>query len=563
MVFPFQSVVLDWSDIKCSTEGQEGRILTAVPDDQFLCQTSPSLRQLAIPVAVSVTFFVVILTLCVAAFLRRRRLKVLLYIHTGLHPFDRDPPGDVTLFDVTVCCGVTARDWVLTNIVQPLEDRHYRTFFYSRDAFLGSATQDNVRHCVESSRRLVAVLGSQWDEDHLLLAATREALAKGRQEMVHFMTVVLHRFSAKGIDRHDVQRYISSDRYIRAEDKHFLKHLLYEMPQVRRDGRRWTSTAQRSCGNEKRLDRAAGPEPQPQPKPRPKPKPKPQPKPMTPNDIEFTTERGGPKRHECVDLGKSGGARRQHNGAASVGLDDEQGAADQGAAAAGQGGRERTTDRGEGRPTKIPGRTAEGKGSQEAHPGFVDLGTGRAAENREQTGGRPPSDAAGDGDATPTLPAHPETAGEGCVGGVEPSAQRVFVWYADADLLFMLKAIVGPLERLGHRCVLQDRDFPVGAAIQENIVHSAESCTRSVFVLSNETARNDWFTFAFHVTFDRHLRFKDHRMVLVIRQGVDVTKFAEEVQQVVNTSSVLSEDDPWFEIRLTKFVKCHGIRGRD
>jgi hypothetical protein len=138
------------------------------------------------------------------------------------------------------------------------------------------------------------------------------------------------------------------------------------------------------------------------------------------------------------------------------------------------------------------------------------------------------------------------------------SKKRVFVYYSAADLPFTLRTIVEPLERRGHACVLQDRDFALGAAIQENIITAAYTCTRAVFVLSNHLARDDWFTFAFHVVFDRMQQSGDHRMALVTRDDLDVTLFVEEVLQVVKTSALLEEQDPWFAKRLRQFITCDG-----
>ncbi|MCB4748269.1 MAG: toll/interleukin-1 receptor domain-containing protein [Sulfurovum sp.] len=504
-----QRTVLDWFDMKCSTEDKEGRVFTAVPDDQFVCKTSPSLQQLAVPIAIPLTFFVLLLALCVVAFLMRRRLKVLLYIHTGLHPFDRDPPGDLTAFDVTVCCDVAARDWVLKNIVQPLEGGKYKTFFYNRDAFLGLATQENVRYCVENSRRLVVVLGSRWDGNDLLVNATREALSKCRKDMVHFMTVVVHQFSAKEIDNKDIKQYISKHRYINTEDKHFFKKLLYEMPAVR------TSECQRKKNSEKQLVKVSNGQ-----------------KAVILNDIELTTEYG-PNHKKCKGLGYSGDVRRHNGVSVCIGNGSVQ--------ATGKEDRQQGTHRRE-RATKTQGSDGEGGTGPRQ---YAELG----AESEEETAG---TDARNRNE-----PQNQVRAALGMNGNVKPKAQLVFVWYADADLPFTLKAIVEPLESLGHKCVLQDRDFSVGAPIQENIVLAAETCMRSVFVLSNETARNEWFTFAFHVTFDRHLQSKDHRMVLVMREDVDIARFVQEIQQVISTSAVLSDDDPWFERRLIEFMTRH------
>nr|QNL15312.1 toll-like receptor 9.1 [Littorina littorea] len=439
-----QNVVEDWLDVQCSVEGKDGwQVFTSVPNDQFICKASATLGQLAVPIAVPVTFFAAILTLCIVAFLQRRRLKVLLYIHTGLHPFDRDLPDDVSLYDVTVCCGLGSRDWVLQNVIKPLEERGFRVFFYSRDAFVGVTTLENVHYCIENSRRLVVVLGESWDQDDLLVTATREALAKCHKDIVHFLTVVVHQLSPKDIDNKDMQQYIKGQRYIDTEDKHFLKKLLYEMPELM-------------------------------------------------NKVHHDDEKEEMDYLQVTDI--------------------------------------------QGKPVTLN-----------------DIAVAADDENLAVNALNLRNLRSGIGNAAVVIDvdmkqhhAHAE----------ERDVKSVFVWYAEDDLQYTLRQIVVPLETLGHKCILQDRDFCIGAAIQENIVQAAETCERSVFVLSNQTPRNEWFTFAFHVTFDRHLQGKEQQMALVTREGVDVTNCVEEVQQVVKTSAVLSEGDPWFQARLVKFVQC-------
>ena len=447
--------MLDWFDIKCSTEAKEGQVFTAVTDDQFVCKTSPSLGQLAVPIAIPLSFFVVILTLCVVGFLQRRRLKVLLYIHTGLHPFDRDQSDHKALYDVTVCCEMSARAWVLEHVIRPLEEEKYTTFFYYRDARLGLTTLENIRDCVQHSRRLVIVLTRpDWHTDHVMATASREALTKCRKEMVHFLTVVVHDFAAKEMNNKDLEQFIKKKRYIHTGNKHFFKRLLYEMP---------TTSAAETLEGE-RGD----------------------------NHVSTTAE-----RPVCLN---------------DVFIVAEDGQMPQGQVA-----------------TKINHTSAAD---------YENVETGSEASQTDS------------GVVVTHSTACMETDSH-----LNHNTQSIFLWYAQADLPFTRTNILEPLENLGHRCVLQDRDFIVGAAIQENIVDAAETCTRSVFVLSNQTTENEWFTFAFQVTFDRHLQSQGQSMVLLMRQGTDVSRLPDEVKQVVGASTVLTEDDPWFQERLVNFVE--------
>ncbi|KAK7090683.1 protein toll-like isoform X2 [Littorina saxatilis] len=260
-----QTEAEDWNIIKCSTEESDGRFFTMVPDREFVCKSSASLGELAAPIAVPLLFAFLLFTLAVIAFIQRRRLKVLLYIHTGMHPFDTDPPDHRTLYDVSVCCDVTACAWVLRHLIEELEEGgRYKVFFYSRDAFVGFTTSENVRHCVKNSKRLVVVLGKAWEDSDLLVTATKEGLSKCQKEMVHFMTVVVHNFSAKDITNKHVQQYIQRGRYITTEDKHFTKKLLYEMPHLRASEKKKQKDpekATKETGKGKKDDTPEGPEP--------------------------------------------------------------------------------------------------------------------------------------------------------------------------------------------------------------------------------------------------------------------------------------------------------------
>nr|QNL15309.1 toll-like receptor 7.1 [Littorina littorea] len=541
-----KTVAEDWDTIKCSTDESDGRFFTLVPDREFVCKSSASLGDLAAPIAVPLLFAFLLLTLAVIAFIQRRRLKVLLYIHTGMHPFDTDPPDHQTLYDVSVCCDVTACTWVLRHLIEALEEGgRYKVFFYSRDAFVGFTTSENVRHCVKNSKRLVVVLGKAWEDSELLVTATKEGLSKCQKEMVHFMTVVVHNFSAKDITNKHLQQYTQRGRYITTEDKHFTKKLLYEMPHLRARKKRNQKDPEKATigktGKSKKDDTPEGPEP------------------VAFYDIVVTAENEQNNFMKQNSLAQHNKAYC-HNSGHSPAFDRQLSVSDlqlnlknsQDTSYTRRDTSYTVQDKSSANQLVPPKIIIQRQGSE--HPSVIsdDL-FGDDADNhnaRDSDAGK---------DIVRLVANNPVFDKQ---MSVESQASRqcrsVFVWYADRDLPFTLKNIVEPLEKRGHACILQDRDFPLGAAIQENIVHAAESCTRSIFVLSDHTPKNEWFTFVFHVTFDRQMQSRDHRVALVTREDIDVTKFVEEIQQVLKTSALLAEDDPWFAKRLRKFVNFDG-----
>ena len=520
----------DWLEIKCSTEGNDGQVLTSVANDEFVCKVYASLGELAVPIATPLTFALIVLTLGVVMFIQRKRLKVLLYIYTGIHPFDRDAPDDGALYDVAVFCDVTARDWVLRKVVELLEEESgYKVFFYSRDAFVGFTVIENVRHCLKNSRRLLAVLGESWQQNDLMLTVTREALAKSRKDMVHFMTVVVHGLSAKNIRDKDIRQYIRGGLYIHTEDKHFAEKLVYEMPHVR---------AVKAARQNRRGKENEGGDP----------------KPFALCDIvvaaenrqNFIIEQQAPQHdsrlYDCRTVSeqeadsnlknKDHGSRLYHlheliQKQPSVGYEDRS---------------DDIVD--ERNAASVPVGKREMSDSQYQDVDVVERRHCTQAPGLN-TILNPDSNAMFRNQMSVD-------------SGVCDQLKSVFVWYADKDLPFTLRNIVQPLEKRGHGCILQDRNFLLGAAIQQNIVVAAETCTRTILVLSNQTANDEWFIFVFHVVFDRQLHLRDHRVALVTREDVDVTKFVEEIQQVLRTFALLPERDPWFGKKLRKFINFDG-----
>ncbi|PVD18371.1 hypothetical protein C0Q70_20920 [Pomacea canaliculata] len=419
--------VEDWNDIKCSLDDDEGKLITRVPDEKFVCKIAPSLTQLAVPIAVPVSLALLLVVLAVIAFICRRQLKVQLYIYTGLHTFDRDPSDARFLYDVTVCCSLGDQDWVLTNVVTVLEVAYnYKVFFLNRDAFLGYSISNNVRHCVKKSRRLVVVLSKGWNSEETLITAVRQGLDKCRKDMVHFLTVVLHEISPRDIQDKDLQQFVKKGRFLTTSESHFHKKLAYEMPHFQKD------KIFQCCR-------------------------------------EVRKPEGAVKFHDILSI-----AENQENVILEIG-------------AAPSAGCNR-------RVCKLP-----------------------------STG--------------------------------ERATKSVFVWYSNVDLTYTVESIVKPLESRGHQCIVQDRDFPLGAAIQDNIVRAADSCSRAVFVLSDDIGASEWFLFTFHVVFDRCQQNRDRRVLLVLRAALNADRLTSDVQQAVRTSAVLREQDPWFEARLQNFAE--------
>ena len=131
----------------------------------------------------------------------------------------------------------------------------------------------------------------------------------------------------------------------------------------------------------------------------------------------------------------------------------------------------------------------------------------------------------------------------------------VFVWYADADFAFTMDSVVHTYERLGYNCILADRNFIPGAAIQDNILSAVNNSFRIVIVLSEASVHDEWLLFVFRFAYERQIKQRTFLVALVLRNDPDPATMDEEIIKHLESHASVKDSDRWFQEKLLGFLK--------
>ncbi|XP_048247334.1 protein toll-like [Haliotis rufescens] len=223
--------VEDSFDVKCVNFVEDiGRNIFAVPDGDFICEEIP-IHKVAVPIAVPTVIVLFMLVLSLVLFIHWDDFKVFLYVHTGIHPFDKKDPSGIMCYDAFVVYPAYLSDWAQENVVNPLKTKHrYKVYDVANDFKFGHSLQENIQHGVALSKRIVLVLGEQSESDSMMQIAVEAGLEKSRGEKANFLVPILHNAVPKNFDNEQLHKYFKAGKYVNESSDHFLKRLLYYMP---------------------------------------------------------------------------------------------------------------------------------------------------------------------------------------------------------------------------------------------------------------------------------------------------------------------------------------------
>ncbi|XP_041350666.1 protein toll-like [Gigantopelta aegis] len=132
---------------------------------------------------------------------------------------------------------------------------------------------------------------------------------------------------------------------------------------------------------------------------------------------------------------------------------------------------------------------------------------------------------------------------------------NVFVWYADADFRFTMENVVLPYEKIGYNCILADRNFIPGAAIQENILSAVNNSFRIVIVLSQASSHDEWLLFVFRFAYEHQIKQRTFLVGLLIRDDPEPVVMDDEIVKHLESHVSIKECDRWFHEKLMVFLK--------
>ncbi|XP_062575134.1 uncharacterized protein LOC134237068 [Saccostrea cucullata] len=219
-------------------ENEKGTKFVNIPDSEFICLDEyNTLQDLIIPISFS-TFSItlIIISICfINIFIFE--VKVLMFLYFGIHPFDLDDDKSREAVDVLVVHAPGLTNWVMENIVDPLEAQktHFVVCEMMRDFIPGFSIQDNFESIVKNSKRMILVLSPEILGDPLLKLIWSQAQEKIKELRSNYVIMVYYNLNAKDITNEDMLRYVKHNKTMTSSDRLLRQKLLYCMPVICED----------------------------------------------------------------------------------------------------------------------------------------------------------------------------------------------------------------------------------------------------------------------------------------------------------------------------------------
>lgn len=123
-----------------------------------------------------------------------------------------------------------------------------------------------------------------------------------------------------------------------------------------------------------------------------------------------------------------------------------------------------------------------------------------------------------------------------------------FVSYSGSDYQWVLHTLRARLESHDppYKLCIHDRDFLVGATIQENILNSVDQSKRMVMVLSQNFIKSEWCLLEFRAAHQKVLQDRRNYLIIILFDDVDMAAVDDEIKLYMRTNTYLSVSNKWF-----------------
>ena len=225
--------IVNLSQVLCaSPENNANRVITELLDSEFGCPVL-SLIVIIAPV-LSLLLFLSIVVIFVYVF--REYIMLFLFTRFGwrlAYGYSNDP----TKFDIFISYSSKDSDWVLENLVDPLENLNpsYKLCVHERDFVVGIPIYHNIKMAVENSKCTVVVVSQNWLKSEWCQAEFRVAHCVGTVEKKIRLLVVLMEPVADKDASPDLKLYMKTFTYLDIKYKLFWAKLLSQLPRPQQD----------------------------------------------------------------------------------------------------------------------------------------------------------------------------------------------------------------------------------------------------------------------------------------------------------------------------------------
>jgi hypothetical protein len=122
-----------------------------------------------------------------------------------------------------------------------------------------------------------------------------------------------------------------------------------------------------------------------------------------------------------------------------------------------------------------------------------------------------------------------------------------FISYSHKDEDFIVHELLPRLEKKeGYKLCVHFRDFPIGASISDTIIEAVNNSRRTLMIASNNFLDSEWCQYEFKTAHHSVLKEKSKRIILILIEDVDSSKFDDDLQLYIKTKTYVKREDPWF-----------------
>ena len=222
------TVVKDLNQIKCFSPSKvKGKVIYNLLDSLFGCPFINLVLILTLTLSlllfISVTMFI--------AYILRCYINLFLFIHFGWR-FCYSYTKDETLYDAFISYSSKDSDWVIDQLVNPLENLHppYNLCLHERDFLIGEPICENIRKAVEGSKCTVCVVSRNWLESEWCQFEFRVAHGVASVEKQIRLLVILKEEIPKNKITGYLKFYMKTFTYLDSAHSLFWSRLLNDLP---------------------------------------------------------------------------------------------------------------------------------------------------------------------------------------------------------------------------------------------------------------------------------------------------------------------------------------------
>ena len=123
-----------------------------------------------------------------------------------------------------------------------------------------------------------------------------------------------------------------------------------------------------------------------------------------------------------------------------------------------------------------------------------------------------------------------------------------FISYSGSDYKWVLNTLRVRLENHDppFKLCIHDRDFLIGAPIQENILNSVDQSKRMLMVLSRNFVKSEWCLLEFRAAHRKVLEDRMNYLIIILFDDVDIAEVDDEIKLYMRTNTYLSVSNKWF-----------------